>query len=36
MFAASQIEKAKELFDRLVTSNDFTEFLTIPAYQYLE
>ncbi|MEW6401022.1 MAG: malate synthase A [Chloroflexota bacterium] len=36
VYAASQIERAKALFDRLVTQEYFTEFLTFPAYEYLE
>ncbi len=35
-YAASKIETAKSLFDRLVTEDRFTEFLTINAYNYLD
>jgi len=31
-----KFELAAQLFDDLVTSNDFEEFLTIPAYKYLK
>lgn len=31
--SGNQYAKAKELFDNLVTRDNFTEFLTIPAYQ---
>jgi len=35
-YAASQIEKAKALFDRLVTGDSFSEFLTLSAYDELD
>jgi len=35
LYAASKLETAKSLFDKLVTTNDFTEFLTLPAYHQL-
>ncbi len=35
-YAASKIETAKSLFDRLVTEDRFTEFLTLNAYNYLD
>ena len=35
-YDASRIETAKSLFDRLVTDNSFTEFLTLAAYDELE
>jgi hypothetical protein len=27
---------ARELFDRITTDDNFAEFLTLPAYDYLE
>ncbi|MFT3890506.1 MAG: malate synthase A [Anaerolineales bacterium] len=35
-YATSQIERAIALFDRLVTSENFVEFLTLGAYEELE
>ena len=35
-YAESQMESAMELFDTLVTSKDFVEFLTLPTYEKLE
>ena len=35
-FAAGKYEAARELFDALVTAPQFTEFLTLGAYGYLE
>ena len=35
-YTESQMEAATELFDKLVTSKDFVEFLTLPAYEKLE
>ena len=35
-YAESKMESAIELFDKLVTSKDFVEFLTLPAYEKLE
>jgi malate synthase len=35
-YAASKIEMAQALFDRLVTADNFTEFLTLSAYKELE
>ncbi|HEY2980825.1 MAG TPA: malate synthase A [Anaerolineales bacterium] len=34
-YAAGRYERASEIFERLITSHDFIEFLTIPAYDYL-
>jgi len=34
-FDAGRFPDASELFERLVTSESFTEFLTLPAYEYL-
>ena len=35
-FAAGKFELAKQLFDQLVTEKSFAEFLTLPAYEYLD
>ena len=35
-FAASRIELARRIFDDLVTDNQFADFLTLRAYQYLD
>ncbi len=35
-FAASRIEQAAKIFDDLVTSDQFADFLTMKAYQYLD
>ena len=35
-FGASRFDLAAQLFDRLVTGEQFTEFLTLIAYDYLE
>ncbi len=35
-FAASKFGPAREILDTVITSNDFVEFLTLPAYSYLE
>ncbi|HZD69105.1 MAG TPA: malate synthase A [Actinomycetes bacterium] len=35
-FAASRAKEAQELFERVALADDFIEFLTIPAYDYLE
>jgi malate synthase len=35
-FAAGHFERARELFAQMVLSPQFTEFLTLPAYQYLD
>lgn len=34
-FAAGRYAEAADLFDRLVTADDFSEFLTLPAYERL-
>jgi len=35
-FAAGKYDLAKQLFDQLVTEKDFTEFLTLRAYEFLD
>jgi malate synthase len=35
-YAAGHYQRARALFDRLVTAEAFEEFLTLPGYQYLE
>lgn len=35
-YLSSRIEMAKQLFDRLTLSESFDEFLTLPAYNYLD
>jgi malate synthase len=35
-YAAGQYEEAAQLFDRLTTSDDFVEFLTLPGYEKLD
>jgi len=35
-FAAGKYDLAKQVFDQLVTEKDFTEFLTLRAYEYLD
>ena len=35
-FCDGKFTLAAELLDRLVTSSDFTEFLTLPAGEYLD
>jgi malate synthase len=35
-FKASRVELATKLFDELVTADDFADFLTLRAYEYLE
>jgi malate synthase len=34
-YAQGHYEQAARLFDRLVTTKEFTEFLTLPAYEQL-
>jgi malate synthase len=34
-YAARAFGPAREIFDRITTSDDFVDFLTLPAYQYL-
>jgi malate synthase len=35
-YAGGHYQRATDLFDRLVTSDTFEEFLTLPGYQYLD
>jgi malate synthase len=35
-YAEGSFSEAIELFDELVTSEDFTEFLTLPAYDLID
>ncbi|MDP3999393.1 MAG: malate synthase A [bacterium] len=35
-YAASKLDLATELFARIIFSKDFTEFLTLPAYEHLK
>jgi len=35
-FAAGKYGLAKQLFDQLVTEKNFSEFLTLKAYEYLD
>jgi len=34
-FDKGQYASAREIFDRVTTGDDFVEFLTLPAYEYL-
>jgi malate synthase len=34
--SANKFTTARQLFDRITTDDDFSEFLTLPAYEYLE
>ena len=34
-YAVSHFEEARELLDKIITDEQFVEFLTLPAYQYL-
>ncbi len=34
-FAQRKFQTAEEIIDKIITDNDFVEFLTLPAYQYL-
>jgi malate synthase len=36
MFASSRAKEARELFERVALADDFEEFLTVPAYDYLD
>jgi malate synthase len=36
VYASSRAKEARELFERVALSDDFIEFLTVPAYDYLE
>jgi malate synthase len=35
-FAGSRYEEARQLFDRVTLSDDFVEFLTLPAYELID
>jgi malate synthase len=35
-FAASKIDLATQIFDQLVTDDQFADFLTLKAYEYLD
>src|SRR6202165_111744 len=35
-YASRKFDKAAELLDQIITSDQFVEFLTLPAYQYLK
>jgi malate synthase len=35
-FAASKCELAARVFDQIVTADEFTEFLTLPAYEHVD
>ena len=35
LFARSRIKEARDLFERVALSDDFIEFLTLPAYEYV-
>ena len=35
-FSAGQFDLASRLFDEIMTSEEFVQFLTLPAYQYLD
>jgi malate synthase len=34
-YAAGQYERASKIFSELITSREFVQFLTLPAYEYL-
>ena len=34
-FASGHYQRAMQLFDEMIRAEDFSEFLTLPAYQYL-
>jgi malate synthase len=36
VFRAGQFQRARDLFDKLVTANEFIEFLTLPGYKLLD
>jgi malate synthase len=36
VYAASRAKEARELFERVALNDDFVEFLTLPAYDYLD
>ena len=35
-YAGGQFDLASELFDRIMTSEEFVQFLTLPAYELLD
>jgi malate synthase len=35
-FAAGKFQTAAEILDKIITDDQFVEFLTLPAYKYLE
>ena len=35
-FAGGRFEEAREIFERVALSDDFVEFLTLPAYEYID
>jgi len=35
-FATRKFALARELLDKIITNDQFTEFLTLPAYQYID
>ena len=35
-FAGGRFEQAREIFERVALSDDFVEFLTLPAYEYID
>ena len=35
-FGGDKFDTARELFDRITTDDHFAEFLTLPAYDYLD
>ena len=34
-FESGHFQRAMQLFDEMIRAEDFSEFLTLPAYQYL-
>jgi malate synthase len=36
VYASSRAKEAQELFERVALGDEFIEFLTIPAYDYLD
>ena len=35
MFGEDELKAARDLFEKLIFEDDFTEFLTLPAYEHL-
>jgi len=35
-FDSGHFDRARQLFDDMIRSDDFVEFLTLPAYEYLD